>query len=124
MTDKVTDMEEMHLTALELCKQLYELSGWGHWPDPAYWYSRQGKINHSYMPARLEDARGYIPAYDLSYLLRKFAGKGGVTLCYGDMGCTATSHVWTAEAATPEDAVALLAIRLFAQEGVFKKEPV
>jgi hypothetical protein len=110
----------MDTASLELSKDLYALSGWGRWPDPTNWYSKHGGLNHSYMPANLEVERGYVPAYDLGYLMRKFAGKGGIELRHGDQGCVASSHLWYAEADTPEDTVAKLAIELF-KCGVLKR---
>lgn len=118
---------EVHVANLELCKQLFELSEWRdqyfEWlvnrKESIYTIVRDwGRDGASVV---YDPNNAYYPAYDLSYLLRKFVGKGGITIRYGDRGCVASAHVWTAEAATPEDCVAKLIIELF-QQGVLKRE--
>lgn len=80
----------MHVASLELCKELYELSGWGDelvdgtsmaknprkslawtpWkrniPEKTDWHVRERGSSYGLEPGVL-----MIPAYDLGYLLRK-----------------------------------------------------
>lgn len=109
----------MTSASLELCEELYELSGW---VDTTY-FDKDGK---------------YQFAYDLGYLLRKLPNMvkddDGTTVVTDDASdgmpfslthCEDAS--WVADyqgylyghAATPEDAVAKLAIELFKQ-GILK----
>jgi len=101
----------MNTASLELSKELYEVSGWDNG-----WYSYWGRG----VVARDSTEQRICPAYDLGYLIRKFKGYGGIEIRYGDTGCIATSHVWSIESDTPEDAVSLLAIELFKQ-GILKR---
>lgn len=109
----------MKAANIDICKELFELSGWG---DSGYWYSR-----------------GY-PAYDCDYLLRKLSsfdykvkGKQGDIMpvrCHTFIW-QETEHQWRAGykynlggqryddlfiyADTPEEALCKLAIELFKQ---------
>jgi len=96
----------VNTASLELCKELYELSGFVL--TEMQWYKGKPVYNAPY---------GWdYPAYDLGSLLRKFAGKGGIELRYGDKGCIASSHLWSVSAETPEDAVCMLVIELFKRD--------
>lgn len=95
----------MHTANLELCQELYGLSGFVL--TEMQWYHGKPVYNAPY---------GWdCPAYDLGSLLRLFTGKGGIEIRYGDKGCIASSHLLSIEADTPEDAACLLAIELFKQ---------
>lgn len=83
----------MNVASLELCKELYEVSGWGDYPDRTHftWREFEGKTTGSNWTSPEEDySAGWIdpfdgrrptgithhishvsPAYDLAYLLRK-----------------------------------------------------
>lgn len=106
------------VASLELCKELYELSGW---IDP----SQNG---YSHVPGA--------PYYSLGYLLRKLAVVQMITLRYVHSGyrLSLDSPEWYDKwicflpdtrqgdyivADTPEDAVCKLAIELWKQ-GIFK----
>lgn len=102
----------MTAASLELCKQLFELTGWDaeeHWASE--WVTR-----------------GQVPAYDLGFLLRKLPKKVGRT--HFTMRHIGKSKYVAGEwevgyrgihghGDTPEDAACLLAIELFKQ-GVLK----
>ena len=90
----------MNVASLENSKRLYELSGWENTRDAHF-----------------------DPAYDAGYLLRKFSKRidvsfdlrnDGTTLRYYIGGELPTQPI---EADTPENALCLLAIKLF-EEGV------
>jgi hypothetical protein len=126
----------MNVASLELCKELYELSGWIT-PDFSYVsdnirnddernYARQFRPVYEGMAK--EPGTYRFPAYDLGYLLRKLPapkGSGNLKLelssdtnqwyCYYGIGI-----YYGATADTPEDAAAKLAIVLFKQ-GVLSK---
>jgi hypothetical protein len=114
----------MHTASLELCKELYRLSGWNE-TDYFYQFVEYSDSSSGYtltnpiLEAPLH-AEAY-PAYDLGYLLRKFPSKGGVEIRYGDRGCLASSQIWSVMASTPEDAACKLAIELYTRE-VLKHE--
>lgn len=113
----------MNVASQELCKELYELSGWSN-PAPGVY-----EIEKAWRPTPLASGTNYrlinigpnmpadIPAYQLGYLLRKLPGSPLVKRMYIDK-----NDAWKAEAAehlqvgdTPEDAVCALAIELFKQ---------
>lgn len=67
----------MHITSLELCKELYELSGWEGY-DRWYMTGPDGRVIGTATPRIFKHDRDYaagyrttVPAYDLGYLLRK-----------------------------------------------------
>lgn len=108
----------MNTASLELCKELYELSGWND-----TYFSHETFLDDSDEPSgRLQS----IPAYDLGYLLRNLP-LGAKT--FRD---SMVWHVWleaadnqtgkqiTAMAGNPEDAAAKLAIELF-KRGILSK---
>lgn len=104
-----------NVASLELCKELYELSGWS---DVTYEYwGVQKRLYLKTINATDSDAT---PAYDLDYLLRR--------LNY-QLHLQKAGNKWLAKnsaygneygkADTPEDATCKLAIELIKQ-GVFK----
>lgn len=120
----------MNTASLENCKKLYELSGW----DDTYWiwsYSRVGEevsLHVRDTDLELSDYQEAYPAYDAGYLLRKLQP---VTKDHGRLFVTTRDKGdWTAGFSgtydrwhddkgfgdIPEDAVCLLAIKLF-EEG-------
>ena len=113
----------MNVASLELCKELYEVSGW---KNTEYFYSSENKVHRTQIED--DDFYGEIwPAYDLGYLLRKLPQP---TYIYG-LGDAYSYPQWIAKAThqnivgeqkaeTPEDATAKLAIELFKQ-GVLTK---
>jgi hypothetical protein len=135
----------MHTARLELCKELSLVSGWF---DTYFWHATfqnhsspqdQRGINHYMLVSQQElqelqnhsyiKKLGFIPAYDLGYLLRKLNGKTPVSLKIYDGYTTAywqdfseTAKLpdkFVHKADTPEDALCMLAIELFKQ-GVLK----
>ena len=135
----------MNVASLELCKELYELSGWNEEPD-YIWATTYGQpyklvprtvIGKDLIQA-LKQKSFIIPAYDLGYLLRKLPYKvyddysawvygyklmptasTGWKIWYGEVGTDSEMYFNSAE--TPEDAACKLAIELFKQ-GVLKSE--
>jgi hypothetical protein len=109
----------MQVASLELCKELYELSGWE--PDDKFWFSIDGKhsvhCGHEFKKELIEfkySLARICPAYDLGYLLRKLPpiiqlGRSEYYNCSWTNGND--SHVFVAD--TPENAVCKLAIELF-----------
>lgn len=101
----------MNVASLELCKELYELSGWS---DP---YKYGDRVEH-YHPYE-------VPAYDLGFLLRKLPNEithhldrfhliRGEDNWYAKYECFKTNDIFTL-ANTPEDAAARLCIELIKQ---------
>lgn len=121
----------MNVASLDLCKELYELSGKTWHEEIIYsWHKDYGEYV-------IEDfwTGSICPAYDLGYLLRKLpdyaklfrnnqgkwfaaAVTGGFRHPDNQLGQPDTAHEWYI-ADTPEDAAASLAIKLF-QEGILK----
>ena len=112
----------MNVASLELCQELYELSGW----KTDDWYDLDE--NGEPMPhlATEEDIYGgepgqYLPAYDLGYLLRKLppttaimhANKRGYEAYI--VSLELKLHGQRHFADSPEDAAAKLCIELFKQ---------
>lgn len=139
----------MQTANLDLCKALYEVSGWGEKLGETDFYAvnkkgkqvafvREGKVIGE---LSLDTWHKSIPAYDLGYLLRKLPArieqtKGVLAPLHiaplsKARGGTEYAVAWEleyllvprikAEADTPEDAAAKLAIELFKQ-GILKKE--
>jgi hypothetical protein len=122
----------VNVASLELCSELYELSGWGSqefwWTEVAdYPFDRNKWIAHN----QGNIPRKY-PAYDLGYLLRKLPAMidgDCVTLTHADKwgasyeglrgGALMSRFIQSAD--TPEDTAAKLAIELFKQ-GVLTKQ--
>lgn len=120
----------MHVASLELCKELYELSGWKNGKHT--WY-----LEHAYDPNGIWIERDdwdlnkvetnmseyFYPAYDLGYLLRKLPPVSKVINCSNERtqiyGALFPEGKLTFQADTPEDAACKLAIELFKQ-GILK----
>lgn len=119
----------MNTASLELCKELYELSGW----EPEYWKRNVVGV-HDYLYAKMK-VENSDPAYDLGYLLRKlpkrFANKDGhylagysylslrripTTLTVEQSWKAMFGKKYEATADTPEDAACKLAIELIKQK--------
>lgn len=117
----------MNVASLELCKRLYELSGWSN-PDNFWVYD----VDYTVFDADewrvfnravgLAGHKDHIPAYDLGFLMRMLDGFN-VTLRYSNQwrlwSCWADNNLF-AEQQTPEDAACTLLIELF-NEGILKK---
>lgn len=134
----------MQVASLELCKELYEVSGWLG-DDRWYMTNPVGYVIGTATPRIFENDKDYVlgyrtdtPAYDLGYLLRKLPQSddilngriytlGVVWSLTGwmaglwDADGNPAPHLPISEADTPEDAACSLAIDLF-QQGVLKKE--
>lgn len=116
----------MNVASLELCKELYELSGWTgcnfhHSTDDDQYYLTYmvGSEGDKYPLNRSIEKRKFIidlPAYDLGYMLRKLPAH---ELHSYNNGVYAAIHkgleTFNYKASTPEDAAAKLAIQLFKQ---------
>lgn len=103
---------------LDLCKELYELSGWddSEWKEITQkWRFKHRKDTNPELAIQPYQYKfgEYIPAYDLGYLLRKLPREtilsnisdNGWTIVYGGKGLY--------KATTPENAACKLAIELF-----------
>jgi hypothetical protein len=132
----------MQVASLELCQELYEVSGWvndAHWIEQGPNEFLASRDNYPTVAVH-DDAMGEYPyfkkklspAYDLGYLLRKlpkFIGNDRVTIqpvvddrwdaSYDEIDGSSTHDCF---ADTPEDAAAKLAIQLFNQH-ILRKEP-
>ena len=126
----------MQTASLTNCKRLYELSKWGELEHGQWIYcdnelmlvhednDEGGLVGEGYS-YREEDIikKGFIPAYDLGYLLRKLPRYSCIEI---DDVISATHtnkdhRDFTEVADTPEDACALLAIELF-EQGILEKD--
>lgn len=113
----------MNVATLELCKELYELSGWLE-ADAWYWVNPDN--DQDFTTSRLRHGKLLnIPAYDLGYLTRVMLPF--TLMCRADRTFDA---YWISEEeirargsseSSPENAVVRLAIELF-EQGVLKKE--
>ena len=106
----------MNVANIELCQELYDLSGWLTGIDGYCYVSPTGE-KRSFEVRLLKDtendrARIY-PAYDLGYLLRRLPPGNVLTSLENEW--IASSSPKVATAAIPEDATAKLAIELFKQ---------
>lgn len=132
----------MNVANLELCKELYELSGWLSRPLWTKWHCGElifGKGKEKFTgewhvvetPCWLDKTE--VPAYDAGFLLRKlpdgvslYKGRRGWTLNSGNtfqLNNSSTGNVLRLGnflSATPENALCKLAIELHKQ-GVLKK---
>jgi hypothetical protein len=124
----------VNTASLELCKELYELSGWGNhdkWEDQAnfYWVQDGGDLSVGYKH-QLDGYPIRFPAYDLGYLLRKLKEQDeDITITNGYLqyeNWVAMQYMWydhdniyIQNATTPEDAACKLAIELW-KAGVLK----
>lgn len=115
----------MNVASLELCKELYKVSGWD---DTAFAFTH-GKMFYQQELKYQAALVGFTPAYDLGFLLRKLpdelASGFGISL---RMNVARTKWLCgyhkhdDAVADNPEDAVAQLAIELFNQRILQKEE--
>lgn len=112
---------------LENCKKLYGLSGWR---DTAFLFTSKanGELWVPSYHTYIVDIKSKIPAYDLGYLLKKLPAIKPNTKSY--LGIKAYGGAWadggwiaaygnsdqTVHADTPEDALCLLAIKLFEEK--------
>jgi hypothetical protein len=113
----------MNVASLELCKELYELSGW-HETD--FVWADHGKDSFTMYNLTAKRADHYPPAYDLGYLLRKLpikvSDRSGYpswlkVAVYTDSSYQASYGIrrYRQLADTPENATAKLAIELLKQ---------
>ena len=119
----------MQVASLDLCKQLFELSGWELEVDNFYYDS---DTTDDFISEFLSDVPFIAPAYTAGYLLRKLppyrtpSGKHSrsqaLTLNVNGMGTWAIRYpgLEACFADTPEDCAAKLAIELWKQ-GVLGK---
>jgi len=119
----------MNTASLELCKELYKLSGWKE-TDNFYQFIEYSDLSTGYyltnptVAAPLH-ANAY-PAYDLGYLLRKLPRDFVLRPIPGAQweiqyapGMSGKEKICQAD--TPEDAACSLAIHLF-KEGILERE--
>lgn len=119
----------MNVASLELCKELYELSGWDYTglcyaENKQGWFLESGNVFDNY---GAEKQWGCVAAYDLGYLMRKLPKYYAV---WRNTETWKVNYVTEAlrlesdiDADTPEDAVCRLAIELFKQ-GVLHSDNV
>lgn len=132
----------MEVTSKEISEELYRLSGW----EDTYWWAANLDGFHKEPTTTPVFPERSIPAYSLGFLIRKLPvsrrkefgssklrfrhyyldvtaahSTGGWVAGYRIMAAKAYERNWFADANadTPEDAVALLAIKLI-KEGVIK----
>ena len=111
-----------NVASLDLCKELYEVSGWDYTEGLKSFYDKDG--DHAYGKHRFE-GDGEIPAYDLGFLLRKLPNQKG--LRFYDNMWEAFHDDYSSKgdieeyADTPEDAVAKLCLTLF-EKGILTKD--
>lgn len=114
----------MNVASLELCKELFGLSGWADFDN--WWinvYGEDWKVMDAGPKGLPPDEPGdtYIPAYALGYLLRKLEGFD-VSLNYSNQwrkwSCFA--HRQRGFEATPENAACKLLIELIKQKVLTK----
>lgn len=109
----------MNVANLELCKALYEVSGWSD-TEKNHYQPLKGDNNGNFK-------RDWVPDYDLGYLLRKLTAEYGKISFTNDYGnkmwwCTDGQTRKLAIAKTPEDAAAKLCIELFKQKILTKEK--
>jgi len=98
----------MNVASLDLCRELYELSGW---------YKGQSQYSQYSQDSQENGTIKNIPRYDLEFLLRKLAIYG-VEIRYGDLLCEVSSPalpgivIRSSKPNGPEDDVCRLAIEL------------
>lgn len=128
----------MYVASIDLCKTLFEMSGWGksHRPHGMQLYavSKNGEyLGITGDKFLLKDFDKFVPAYDLGFILRKLPEirletwhNGQVVIKYYTVSGVPSKlerkgKIVKAEADTPEDAACRLAIILF-EQGVLVKE--
>ena len=102
----------MNVASLELCKELYELSGWS---DTDYtYYANAGQHSGTMMHRSLVfDKPENLPAYDAGCLLSKLP-RGLIVRSNTDEADWVASYMQSVHYAnTPEDALCKIAIELF-----------
>lgn len=114
----------MNVASIELCKELYEVSGW---KETGFEYRLDDNNKLFYRKERQWAYISSLPAYDLGYLLRKLPVVSEVShytefyyAKYVNLKHITSDDIQT-QADTPEDAAAKLAIELFKQ-GILTKE--
>lgn len=130
-----------NVASLELCRELYELSGW---IEQTFWHvnyfdntsNGNWKIEtQARHPLPLEASSVNVPAYDLGFILRKlppylnedvqqvylFLGSDSDRLWRSDYHNLYKKTLYHVIADTPENAVCQLAINLFKQN-ILKRE--
>lgn len=112
----------MNVASLELCKELYELSGWY---DTSFVWSRNSLANRplTFKPDAVFDDP---PAYDLGFLIRKMPRRvklrtysNGYAVQWQKNGAVYRNQERMFEAESPEDCLCMLAIFLL-KEGIIK----
>jgi hypothetical protein len=106
----------MNFANFELCRELYERSGWLTGVDGNCYVSLTGERRGFEVRPLTDTGNDRIqicPAYDLGYLLRRLP-VGNVLTSVEDKWIASSSPKVTT-ATTPEDAAAKLAIELFKQ---------
>lgn len=115
-------IEMSNVSSLELCKELYKLSDW--LKTYHYWDLETKETTYNVITFRdtWEPVEGFIPAYDLGYLLRKLQERTNriqdtwlLGLSTNNVGYSVVYKDLVMLADTPEDAVCKLAIELFKQ---------
>ncbi len=115
----------MNVASLELCKELFEISGWDgtHF---TYWNNKaSADIDKTTLTWGLSNYKdGCWPAYDLGYLLRKLPPrcKVGHSIEHGQY--YALGFNIDCRNSSPEDALCTLAIELFKQNILNKGDNV
>lgn len=113
----------MNVASLDLCKELYKLSGWR---DGGFEYTPYGDVIKVSGVSFKAEKTGFYPAYDLGYLLRKLPkeyGGDSLGLVVIDPEFGSRDGMWECgyeqffcNADTPEDAAAKLCIELIKQK--------
>lgn len=113
----------MIVAKASLCKQLYNLTGWGKnqktEPTELWAVDDAGKdLGLLSSGFKMVNFKELIPAYDLGFLMTKIVKDRNVRLRYDDGKFIATAPpCFRFEAKTPEDAVCKLAIKMFTDRG-------
>lgn len=127
----------MEVASFELCKELFELSGWTGSVYAWELHTKHNFLIHTLEYDKKPSDKEWIAAYDLGYLLRKlpsvkdvefrieqngFSEQGQDWVAYGydykvfeDTQNEDKARIYRNNADTPEDAVCALAIALFKQ---------
>lgn len=127
----------MHVASLELSKTLFELSGWGEEITDFQWYDT-GERDHSKeepnfviiqnAEAPFYSSDNYYPAYDAGYLLRKLDNYEPSIFCdvngrwHAQVRLVNPDETIKADSDNPEDCLILLAIKLFENNILTRKE--
>ena len=110
----------MNVASLDLCKELYELSGW--MGESRYIWTLDGRSIPTERLKTIEEID--VPAYDLGYLLRKLPPKSRIfKLAENQYGCAyggLNQRQYMSRADTPENVACLLAIKLL-EEGILMR---